>query len=349
MTRLVVGGGPQQGQPRSIASIRACTGLAPGRRERFGVNASTPYYRELPVRRHEAQLAAARTACPFVWRGDRSRSPRRRRSGRRGSGGNGIPSGGRTAAASPCGRRGDGCSVADDGRAGRGGLSRKGVTFCPHCDGPLFKGKRVAVIGGRQFRCRSRHRSGGVVAHVTVVEFLDDLRADEVLQEKAAQPAQCRHRSAGAPRRSSATGRGSPDRSHAARRRRGGDHGPDGVFVQIGCCPTRLRVACLELSERGEIVGWPVYDVQAGHRRRRRCDDSAVQTDHRGQGRRPRPSRLRLSDPHAGAGADLGLSAPAYMKRRVGPAHTAFLHAQGIADLSVVRGGGGPGVSGWPG
>ena len=60
----------------------------------------------------------------------------------------------------------------------------KGVTFCPHCDGPLFKGKRVAVIGGGNSGVEAAIDLAGVVGHVTVVEFLDEMRADEVLQRK---------------------------------------------------------------------------------------------------------------------------------------------------------------------
>ena len=60
----------------------------------------------------------------------------------------------------------------------------KGVTFCPHCDGPLFKGKRVAVIGGGNSGIEAAIDLAGVVGHVTVVEFLDELRADAVLQRK---------------------------------------------------------------------------------------------------------------------------------------------------------------------
>ena len=60
----------------------------------------------------------------------------------------------------------------------------KGVTFCPHCDGPLFKGKRVAVIGGGNSGIEAAIDLAGVVGHVTVIEFLDELRADAVLQRK---------------------------------------------------------------------------------------------------------------------------------------------------------------------
>ncbi|MGQ7949170.1 alkyl hydroperoxide reductase subunit F [Providencia huashanensis] len=60
----------------------------------------------------------------------------------------------------------------------------KGVTFCPHCDGPLFKGKRVAVIGGGNSGIEAAIDLAGVVDHVTVLEFAPELKADSVLQEK---------------------------------------------------------------------------------------------------------------------------------------------------------------------
>jgi alkyl hydroperoxide reductase subunit F len=60
----------------------------------------------------------------------------------------------------------------------------KGVTYCPHCDGPLFKGKRVAVIGGGNSGVEAAIDLAGVVAHVTLIEFDGALRADEVLQRK---------------------------------------------------------------------------------------------------------------------------------------------------------------------
>ena len=60
----------------------------------------------------------------------------------------------------------------------------KGVCFCPHCDGPLFKGKRVAVIGGGNSGVEAAIDLAGIVAHVTLLEFADTLRADAVLQRK---------------------------------------------------------------------------------------------------------------------------------------------------------------------
>ena len=60
----------------------------------------------------------------------------------------------------------------------------KGVTYCPHCDGPLFKGKHVAVIGGGNSGIEAAIDLAGVVAHVTVLEFAPELKADAVLQRK---------------------------------------------------------------------------------------------------------------------------------------------------------------------
>src|SRR5690606_17365777 len=60
----------------------------------------------------------------------------------------------------------------------------KGVTFCPHCDGPLFKGKDIAVIGGGNSGVEAAIDLAGIVGHVTLIEFLDEMRADEVLQRK---------------------------------------------------------------------------------------------------------------------------------------------------------------------
>ncbi|GHU92868.1 hypothetical protein FACS1894155_12860 [Bacteroidia bacterium] len=60
----------------------------------------------------------------------------------------------------------------------------KGVAFCPHCDGPFYKGKHVAVIGGGNSGIEAAIDLAGICYKVTVFEFLDDLKADQVLQEK---------------------------------------------------------------------------------------------------------------------------------------------------------------------
>src|SRR5690606_2226594 len=60
----------------------------------------------------------------------------------------------------------------------------RGVAYCPHCDGPLFKGKRVAVIGGGNSGVEAAIDLAGIVGHVTLLEFGESMRADAVLQNK---------------------------------------------------------------------------------------------------------------------------------------------------------------------
>ena len=61
----------------------------------------------------------------------------------------------------------------------------KGVAFCPHCDGPFYKGKHVAVVGGGYSGIDAAIDLAGICSKVTVLEFMDELKADQVLQEKA--------------------------------------------------------------------------------------------------------------------------------------------------------------------
>lgn len=63
-------------------------------------------------------------------------------------------------------------------------FKNKGVAYCPHCDGPLFEGKRVAVIGGGNSGVEAAIDLAGIVKHVTVIEFGSELKADSVLQER---------------------------------------------------------------------------------------------------------------------------------------------------------------------
>lgn len=67
---------------------------------------------------------------------------------------------------------------------GENEFKNKGVAYCPHCDGPLFKGKDVAVIGGGNSGIEAAIDLAGVVRHVTVLEFMPELKADAVLQER---------------------------------------------------------------------------------------------------------------------------------------------------------------------
>ena len=132
----------------------------------------------------------------------------------------------------------------------------KGVAYCPHCDGPLFKGKRVAVIGGGNSGAEAAIDLAGIVAHVTLVEFDDKLRADDVLQRKLRSLANIDIIVSA--QTSEVLGDGQKvnaltyiDRStHTAHTLT-----LDGVFVQIGLLPnTEWLKGTLELSSRGEIV-----------------------------------------------------------------------------------------------
>jgi alkyl hydroperoxide reductase subunit F len=134
-------------------------------------------------------------------------------------------------------------------------LKNKGVAYCPHCDGPLYKGKRVAVIGGGNSGVEAAIDLAGIVAHVTLVEFDTKLRADEVLQAKLRTlpnvdvilNAQT----------TAITGTDKVDGLTYKDRASGEEKRVDleGVFVQIGLVPnTEWLKGTLELSKHGEIV-----------------------------------------------------------------------------------------------
>ena len=130
------------------------------------------------------------------------------------------------------------------------------MTFCPHCDGPLFKGKRVAVIGGGNSGVEAAIDLAGIVGHVTVVEFLDEMRADQVLQDKLTS---LPNTSVELGRRTTAViGDGTKVTGLVCEPREGGEAVTmdlDGVFVQIGLLPNAEWVkGVLDVSARGEIV-----------------------------------------------------------------------------------------------
>ena len=132
----------------------------------------------------------------------------------------------------------------------------KGVAYCPHCDGPLFKGKPVAVIGGGNSGVEAAIDLAGIVGHVTVLEFLDQLKADAVLVKKLhSLPNVTVHLNA---QTLEILGDGS--RMNALRfkdRTSGAETTLDlaGVFVQIGLVPsTEFLKGTVELSRFGEIV-----------------------------------------------------------------------------------------------
>ena len=132
----------------------------------------------------------------------------------------------------------------------------KGVTYCPHCDGPLFKGKAVAVIGGGNSGVEAAIDLAGVVAHVTLIEFDATLRADEVLQRKLRSLPNVDVVTSALT--TEVVGDGDRVTGLLYEDRVGGEHHRvdlDGVFVQIGLLPnTEWLEGAVELSPRGEIV-----------------------------------------------------------------------------------------------
>ena len=131
----------------------------------------------------------------------------------------------------------------------------KGVAYCPHCDGPLFKGKRVAVIGGGNSGVEAAIDLAGIVGHVTLLEFADDLRADAVLQRKLySLPNVTVIKSA---QTTEVTGTDKVNGLVYKDRASGEAHRIDleGIFVQIGLLPnTDFLKGTLELSRFGEVV-----------------------------------------------------------------------------------------------
>ncbi|MEZ5442096.1 MAG: alkyl hydroperoxide reductase subunit F [Lysobacterales bacterium] len=132
----------------------------------------------------------------------------------------------------------------------------KGVAYCPHCDGPLFKGKRVAVIGGGNSGVEAAIDLAGLVREVTLIEFDGQLRADEVLQRKLRSLSNVRV--VVSAQTTEVTGDGRKVTGLNYRDRATGEVHQlelEGVFVQIGLLPNSdwLRDT-LTLSPRGEIV-----------------------------------------------------------------------------------------------
>ncbi|AEF53283.1 alkyl hydroperoxide reductase subunit F [Marinomonas posidonica] len=132
----------------------------------------------------------------------------------------------------------------------------KGVAYCPHCDGPLFKGKKTAVIGGGNSGIEAAIDLAGIVEHVTVLEFGDTLRADDVLVKKAESlPNVSIIKNA-----MTTEVLGDDERVIGLKytdRKTDESHLVDvaGIFVQIGLVPnSEFLKDTLELTNRGEIV-----------------------------------------------------------------------------------------------
>lgn len=138
---------------------------------------------------------------------------------------------------------------------GEAEYKNRGVAYCPHCDGPLFNGKRVAVIGGGNSGVEAAIDLAGIVAHVTLIEFDSQLRADAVLQRKLASLANVRIVTSALT--TEVRGDGQKVTGLVYKDRNSGEaHEVDleGVFVQIGLVPnTEWLKDSVALSARGEI------------------------------------------------------------------------------------------------
>ena len=141
------------------------------------------------------------------------------------------------------------------GVPGEDAYRNKGVAYCPHCDGPLYKGKRVAVIGGGNSGVEAAIDLAGIVAHVTLIEYDSQLRADAVLQRKLASLPNVRIITSALTTEvlgdgEKVTGLAYKDRNSDA------PHQVEleGIFVQIGLVPnTEWLKDSVTLSRHGEI------------------------------------------------------------------------------------------------
>ena len=131
---------------------------------------------------------------------------------------------------------------------------KKGVTNCPHCDGPFFAGKNVAVIGGGNSGIEAAIDLAGICKHVTVLEFLPELKADSVLQDRLRSLPNVTVITNAETKEITGT-----DRVNGLTyidRKTGGEHhiDVDGVFVQIGLVPNTSWLEGTVEMERGEII-----------------------------------------------------------------------------------------------
>ncbi|AKS39684.1 NADH dehydrogenase [Anoxybacillus gonensis] len=141
------------------------------------------------------------------------------------------------------------------GVPGEAEFKNKGVAYCPHCDGPLFEGKHVAVIGGGNSGVEAAIDLAGIAKHVTVLEFAPELKADAVLQDRlyslpnvtVIKNAQTKE----------ITGTDKVNGITYIDRATGEEHHIElqGVFVQIGLVPnTEWLEGTVERNRFGEII-----------------------------------------------------------------------------------------------
>lgn len=135
-------------------------------------------------------------------------------------------------------------------------FKNKGVAYCTHCDGPLFKGKKVAVIGGGNSGIEAAIDLAAMVEHVTVIEFLPELKADKVLQDKLTTLGNVE-----VIKNAQTTGlygENKLQRLEYLDRETNEEHAIDveGCFIQVGLVPNTdwLKESDVDLTDRGEII-----------------------------------------------------------------------------------------------
>lgn len=134
-------------------------------------------------------------------------------------------------------------------------LKGKGVAYCPHCEGPLFKGKRVAVIGGGNSGVEAAIDLANVASHVTLFEFLPELKADAVLQNNLRSLSNVRIVVNAKTERIEGTSRVQGLTYTDRETQKTSSVDVDGVFVQIGLMPnTEWLGETLDRNRYGEIV-----------------------------------------------------------------------------------------------
>ena len=135
--------------------------------------------------------------------------------------------------------------------------ANRGVAYCPHCDGPLYKGKDVAVVGGGNSGVEAAIDLAGIVGHVHLLEFMDELKADAVLQKKLHSLSNVTVITSARTTEINGDGRRVTGLTYEDRTRGESHHVPlQGVFVQIGLVPNTewLKGSPVELSPHGEII-----------------------------------------------------------------------------------------------
>ncbi|MCH4476483.1 alkyl hydroperoxide reductase subunit F [Staphylococcus haemolyticus] len=134
-------------------------------------------------------------------------------------------------------------------------LINKGVAFCPHCDGPLFENKDIAVIGGGNSGVEAAIDLAGIVKHVTLFEYSSELKADTVLQDRLRSLSNVdihtNARTAEVLGEDHVTGISYEDLNSGEMK----ELSLDGIFVQIGLVPNTSWIGdAVELNNRGEVV-----------------------------------------------------------------------------------------------